>query len=478
MTSMTSTRFVLTPLRFLGLVVAALVFGVAVGMMPPLVALLFTVGIVVAMLVLRLPLIGMVLLAFALPFERIGAYESTIGTLRASQLLLGITVCAWLVACLRRRAWRLRPNPLTVPLLLFLAVNLLGLTQSPNREYSMLIFLLTSFTMLVAWVLPQIVRTERHLLLLVRALFFGALLVSIFGLWQFFGDLAGLPTTVTGLRDLYTKEVFGFPRVQSTTLEPLYFANYLLLPLGIAYALVLRRRAAFPAWLLWGLFGLFGVNLVLTVSRGGYLGAAVTLLAISVLAWKNVLRARMLFPLFLGGFVLLTAVPQFLSVGDLARLNVETFTEHVQSVFAGPSFAERVVTMEKARELFWHSPLVGSGPGSFGPFAAAHPLVKPESGWLIVNNETLELLAETGLLGFLSIGASVLILFVRSLRSLRTTGSPFLHGVHLAAFGAFLGVLMQYQTFSVLYIMHVWFLAGLLVAAQNALLKPEDHHAH
>jgi len=38
---------------------------------------------------------------------------------------------------------------------------------------------------------------------------------------------------------------------------------------------------------------------------------------------------------------------------------------------------------------------------------------------------------------------------------------------------AFVGVLVQYQTFSILYIMHIWFLIGFMISVQNIILKQE-----
>jgi hypothetical protein len=56
---------------------------------------------------------------------------------------------------------------------------------------------------------------------------------SIFGLYQFFGDLVGIPTAFTLLREHYTKIVFGVPRVQGTAVEPLYFAGMLLIAIFV-----------------------------------------------------------------------------------------------------------------------------------------------------------------------------------------------------------------------------------------------------
>lgn len=430
-------------------------------------------------LILRFPFFGVLLITFFLPFERIGALETGTGTIRPTQVLLAITIIVAWVTWTKRRA-RLRPYPLLIPLCLFLAANVLGLLQSPNIAHSTEILLITIFTILASVCIAQLVTDKQRLTTLVSVLLLSAFIVCLFGIFQFLGDLAGLPTSVTGLRDLYTKDVFGFPRVQSTALEPLYFANYLLLPLSVAYALFLHRWKRFPAWLFFGLLVLFGGNLLLTVSRGGYAGMAISLVVITLLSLRQFLRIRILVPVCIGIVIVLVGMQKFLNVGDFARLNVETFTEHVVAVFSGPSFQERVETIEQARSAFWQSPLVGIGPGSFGPFVAVHPLVKPEGGWQIANNESFELLAETGLLGFLSVMAMIMLLIIRSFRAEHVPYAQpaFVRAVHIGLLGALIGVLTQYQTFSVLYIMHVWFLIGLLIAVQSLLLGKQKEDGY
>jgi O-Antigen ligase len=64
---------------------------------------------------------------------------------------------------------------------------------------------------------------------------------SIFGLYQFFGDLIGIPPSLTLLRDHYTKIVFGMPRVQGTAVEPLYFAGMLLIAIFVLIFWICER---------------------------------------------------------------------------------------------------------------------------------------------------------------------------------------------------------------------------------------------
>ncbi|MBU1148786.1 O-antigen ligase family protein, partial [Patescibacteria group bacterium] len=305
------------------------------------------------------------------------------------------------------------------------------------------------------------------------ALLIGATLVSLFGLYQFLGDMMGLPYQVTGLREHYTKDVLGFTRVQSTALEPLYFANYLLIPLSVIYALFLSRHWQSKKWLLILLFMLLGINIFLTISRGGYLGLLATLLVITFYYFRNFFTWKKISILAVVLIILYLVGVQFLQIGG-GSLNFETFTKHVSEVFSGPSYVERIDTFDKAINLFNKNPLIGAGPGSFGPEVATLSNIQPEGGWQIVNNEFIELLTETGILGFALIIIALIMLLVRSIQAMSKTKDNFLKAAMIGLFGAFIGIIVQYQTFSILYIVHIWFLFGLMVACQNICLSSND----
>ena len=102
---------------------------------------------------------------------------------------------------------------------------------------------------------------------------------------------------------------------------------------------------------------------------------------------------------------------------------------------------------------------IGVGFGGYGPFVSPLPFSKPDAGWPIVNNETIELLAETGVVG--------LTAFVVFLAAVFWSARGRKDAVTVACVAALLGMLAQYQTFSTLYIMHVWFTVGLLLTSSK-----------
>ncbi|MFH1425999.1 MAG: O-antigen ligase family protein [Candidatus Kerfeldbacteria bacterium] len=424
--------------------------------------------VALAMVILENPWHGLYLFVFFIPFERLGSYDIAGVTVRPSQVTALLVIISVVLYNLGRKKFPLPRIPIALPLALFVIIQLFGLLNAPNLERSVMVTGFTIFTFFIGIMIPFVVKKKEVVERMLQFFFFSMLLVTLFGLYQFVGDIIGLPPEITGLRELYTKEILGFPRVQSTALEPLYFANYLLVPLSVLLSLFLARDRSMKSWMVIGLFGLGLVNLVLTVARGGYIGfaaSALVLLAyyffqLKLFTWRNLFYAA---AAGIAGIVLVTQVIGF----DVISTQ---FLGHVSGVFEGASFSERVDMFSVAEEAWRQHPVVGIGSGSFGPFESWHPLVVPEQGWRIVNNEYLELLAENGTLGFAAMVAVFLVVIIRSVKALTVKADPYIKTVLVAFFAAFVGILVQYNTFSILYIVHIWFVIGMLIALQNMVL--------
>jgi O-antigen ligase len=103
-----------------------------------------------------------------------------------------------------------------------------------------------------------------------------------------------------------------------------------------------------------------------------------------------------------------------------------------------------------------------------------HPYVEPVDGWNIVNNEPVELLAEVGILGFLAFMAMFATVIFRSIKAIKITKDLYLRTIMIGFLAILIGIFAQYQTFSTLYIMHVWFVIGMMVAVQNIIFKEKQ----
>jgi putative inorganic carbon (hco3(-)) transporter len=403
-----------------------------------------------------------------LPLERIPSLElaEPFGvTVRLSQIA-GLALIAINVPTL----WRHRSDLVRGPwrwVVVFLAVAGASAVLAGDPKRGLLVWAYTMFVVVLAWAIARRVELGR-LKQYATVLIASALATCAFGFYQFFGDLLGLSTTWTGLREQYTSKVFGFPRIQSTGLEPLYYDNFLLIPIGLIMAyLVLRRRN----WALWGSLVIMATIICMNVSRGALaamIGMAVV--AVVLAAWYRRWTAVGAI-----GLAMITAVIMatgLISLGsEIAKQQsekqqkaVQNFTKQVTNVNKGESARFRTISRDMAIQQWQEHPFLGVGPGNYGREAHLANPKKFADEKAIVNNEPLEILAETGLLGFLAFVVFVLSLlrlwFIRfTSRGLSLPERTWVLGLGLAL----LGTAAQYQTFSTLYITHIWVAIGILI---------------
>lgn len=467
----------------------------------PTTLLIVLIGAIIALILgLRLakdPSFGLVLMAFFLPFERIPSFDIGGFTFKLNHFIGGLTFVFWLLAVVLNRR-KIAPNPLTIPLLLvFFTFLLSGVNAGDSfRQLTVYISLLIMLVLYITVI--NTLASERIVKLLTGALFVSAGLMGLIGIYQFFGDLAGLPPEITGLDPGYTKVVFGFPRVHAFSKEPLYFANFLFIPLGIALALFFARAksaaqvAADTAahkkewflglmdrlngpWLL-PLIVLLLINFFLTLSRGAFISAvpfAVVFLifyARRILTFKNIALGIIVLAISLASvYKILDSV----SPDALERFIGHATLEDVLVKKQGESGFGRLEAFGQALEAWGTSPLVGIGLGNFGPYVSYYPVTKPDSGWDIVNNEYFELLAETGILGTASVFLMLGVILWRSVIAYRKAANEYLRAVLVGLMAAFVGMFVQYNFFSTFYIIHIWVLFGLIIGVQNLILQPE-----
>jgi len=410
---------------------------------------------------------------FLLPLERLGSFAFNGINIRISQILVLVIFFLYMLYRFYKKEWKI---PASFPLIfyvLFLIAGLFSICFAREKMRGIMILSFLAFMILVPLVTVFIVDTKRKLKISSYVLMVSSFIFSLFGFFQFLGDMVGLPPSITGLADRYTKEVLGFPRIQSTFIEPLYFANYLLIPLLLSFFFILKRIAPKKNIYFIAIFLVSLTALVLTVSKGALLSLAIVALAIIVFQVRSVFSKK--------NIPYLVAILLFISLsvwGVYSSLSskpdIEKYYTKAYDIITGASITERQDAYDVAWEAYGAHPVFGIGVGNFGPYFSGYPLSAPDFGWPITNNQYLEILSETGTVGFIGFMVFILSIFYYSVKAYRDTNDVFLKTVLLALNFAFMGILIQYMTFSTLYIMHIWILIGLILAAQQIVLTHQD----
>ncbi|MBI4175361.1 O-antigen ligase family protein [Candidatus Berkelbacteria bacterium] len=442
----------------------------------PLLAFLL-IGGWIGLRLLKDPSFGLFVLVFFLPFERIPTIEIAGLTVRMNHAVGGLVLLIWLLTVLAGRR-RFVSAPAIPILLIFLLSLLLSALAAENQPRAFLVIGLTAIVGSMALLVSQLLTNRHQLRTLLMVLGITTTIAILFGWYQFVGDLAGLPLSWTGLAPGYTKLGFGIPRIQSFGQEPLYFGNFLLLPINLLSAFLLLPQTWFKKTMLgWGLVAAL-ITLGLTVSRGALVGLGVSSAFLAVLLWREMIRPRRVTMMMVSLLVLISGFVAGLSL--LPPLARETFINQVtlQDFGQSESTSGRLRDWGIAFKLWQEHPLLGIGPGNYGPAVLGYPPEPPIGGWPIVNNEYIELLTETGVGGVTIFLIFLGLLFIRSGRALvQSRGDPNLHAVVVGLTAALLGMLAQYAFFSTLYIQSLWLTFGFALAVQTLVFRRNNHDA-
>ena len=278
------------------------------------------------------------------------------------------------------------------------------------------------------------------------------------------------PAILSGSCQLYLGNVFrDVPRLRGTACEPLYLGNYLLMVMPWIWVAGQSGRKR-------GIAGLvLGLLLLGTWSRGAWLGFLVQAVTGVIL----VFRVRRVRPgdcsparipgsnttRWLFGSLMVLLLGLGLALGPEALLMP---LERVLQSFSRLDWSNltRFYSMQAAWRAFSLSPWVGVGWGQFAwhfPVLADPMGLQSQFDWPMVNNFPLQILCETGVLGFLvflgsavGLGRAVLLRLHDPDRSTQMV---------IPAALAVVGVWTQLLTFSQYNLPHVWVALGLLLAA-------------
>jgi len=309
----------------------------------------------------------------------------------------------------------------------------------------------------------------------VIALAVGIVLQGVYatvGVWQFsepsswFTSLERLatsnPAILSGSEELYLGHAFtGIPRVRGTACEPLYLGNLLIgaIPFFVLQAGRNRR---------WLLLVALGLGLLLaTWSRGAWLGGIMAGIVAAALLWRQGYRPGRRLLLALAAVVASgLALMSLLAGPESISLLIDRLRQSL--VREDWSNLTRLYSMEAAWLAFRTSPWWGIGWGQFGfhfPLLTTPAGLQSQFDWPVVNNLPLQILAESGLIGFGVFCTTAWLLTIRTFRRLRNAGGLFPSFWLVAAAAAVAGQWFQLLTFSQYNLPHIWIGLGALLAA-------------
>lgn len=420
-----------------------------------------------------------VLFIFSIPFFSVSPWQE-VASVPVGYIYVGIVVVNYLFLIgslgLKRFFVQVVRVPLFWLMMLFLTVNVLSvLVNFHIHQYSRDAFVELGYRIfsIGVYILCAMMINRKNVRQAVNFYLVASVLAAAYGLYETIGYLAGF----------HTGQIVTYlvPRLYGTATEPQVFGNFLLSCLPLVLCLYFMESRGRVRWAV-PLFILL-LALVMTISVGASAGMLGSLLFIILFFRRFTLKGVSVFLLII---VLISGViwsinrfaePNYLlglsTAYEVKMLNLEPqYSDGTpkKSVVVDNkrSYVDRVWFRQAAWNMFKDNPIIGVGTGNYGSrFNQYRSEGTPELDFNVkTHNEYLNILSETGIIGFGVFAAIIFTLLFKAFTGYFETG-PENKTIIIGLVACVIGLGIHAYSFGVLKHNYTWVVAGFLAAAVN-----------
>ena len=372
-----------------------------------------------------------------------------------------IALTAFLLNKILRWEWEWIRTPLDIPIALLLMLSFLSSFFSVHPRSSLWAMVLFVNYVVIFYLIIHTLRTRSQLRQLIYLIIGVATFLSIFGLFKRFGanpfpwwDYAGLKGDL--------------PSVSSTFGNYNHLAGYLEMAIPLILGLFLAGFRGVRLILMIYLTSLMLAAIILSLSRGGWIGCLLGLGFMAVaLATNRYFEHRKLIAALTGGF-LVVAVVVLASTPVVER--IRTFDQRGET----PNFRARVTVWGVTVEMIKDHPLLGTGPGTFATVFTKYQPPGFASRYFMAHNDYLHFTSEVGLPLVAILAWMIIALYRRGFTKLKDP-SRLVRGTTLGAMSGITAILFHSIVDFNLHIPSNALLFTVLLAIVAAPLPKHDH---
>ncbi len=352
----------------------------------------------------------------------IGAGVAALLPTTALYFVIGVTIVSFLCKWALGKLPKYSATPIDALLVMFFLVFCYSTLTSYFAMSSLRVLIIYSLFLAFYFVLTRTITSRYRLYLLLALLLVSGAFASLYGIYQYFG---GAATTSAWVDTTMFGDIGS--RVGSTFNNPNILGEYLIMMIPLALG-VLWYRKKLPYKVIYvGILCIMGICMLLTFSRGAWLGLIVALVGFFVV------RDKRLFILFLVALLVMPfALPdsvmhRFTSIGDLS----DTSSSYRMSILIG--------SLRMAGD-YW---LSGIGLGSQS-FEAIYPKYSLAAAYAHhSHNIYLQVILEMGAAGALVFMLIILVFARATLAQQGKTKDRFLSSIMIASCTGVGGYLVQ-----------------------------------
>ncbi len=409
--------FYLTKCGGKGRLIWAGILGIIAGM----------VGVVLSPIFSVLFIGGLFFFALVLYKVEFGVYTTIFfAPILPTMAVLGLSLlCLFslMLRALTTKKFTFRTEGIGLLIIIMMAVYLFATITSFAPIKSAQILAVYVFFMLFYFVIINTIKTKRQLFIILKVFALSALAVCLYGIAQY---LFGWNVHQAWMDEQMFDDIKM--RIYSTLENPNVLGEYILLALPVAVALIWTSKKTFSKFVFAGISAVLAVALILTFSRGCWLGfmasAAIFVTFTAGKIWGLALVALPIIPMILPESI----INRFTSIGDMG----DSSTSYRVYIWLG--------TLLMLKD-FWISG-VGLGTEAFTqvyPFYSYNAIVAPHP-----HNLFLQVLTETGVLGIFTFLLLLFIFFKKLIGGFQYMGKGHPLSIVIVAMGsAVAGFLLQ-----------------------------------
>ena len=462
-------RVALQRWRLLGIVAMCAVL-LAAWFLPPVWTIIAVGALVGILVIFAYPVAGVGALLLTVPFGRVRTISLPDNVeITVNEPLVLLLLLAWLAGLIAGR-WRIPTLPsLTIPIVIVLVPMCLSALAAESLLLSLKEISKWSELFVIYLVTATTVQNRRVLAALVGVLLLAALAEVGIGLVQVALQI-GPPHFLAGGVLMRAYGTFG---------QPNPYGGYLALLLPIALALALSAPKSGLRLTAWGVSIALAIGIVLSLSRGAWLGTLAALSMVWLLeSHVNRRRAAALAYLGLSGLIIalmLRILPDAV-LGRVTDLFVYG-SRLVQELRAGPNpdnwaILERVSQWYAGWQMFANNPFLGVGIGNYPRAYETYALQGWPSGVGHAHNYYLNLAAEGGLLTFTTFMLFLILVWRLAVRAWRHAPNEWGRILGLGLLGS-VAAFSAHSLVDSLFVHSIGILLGILLGLLSAMGQPE-----
>jgi O-antigen ligase len=296
-----------------------------------------------------------------------------------------IALTLFLIHKCLKHDWKWIKTPLDLPILCLLFLSFLSTIFSIHRSTSLWAMVLLFNYLTIFYLTIHLTRTRSQLRTLIYIIIGVATFLAVFGLFKRFG---ANPFPWWDYGDLrYTPEVLS-----STYGNRNHLAGYMEMAIPLCLGLFMLGYRGGKLFLIFYLTILLFSALILTLSRGGWIGMLCGLIFMSVsLFYSEYFRYRKTLIGSIAGFIILALI--ILASTPVVE-RIMTLEQNVQE----PSFEGRARAWGGVMDMIGDYPILGSGPGTFATVFTQYQPPGQAARYFYAHNDYLHFISETGLI--------------------------------------------------------------------------------